>query len=57
MNVKISLNLYSYSSAQLRQMYLTGVITKAEMNDELDDRAPGYDERIVTAADRKAVAA
>lgn len=38
MSIVYKLDLSRYSVEQLRKMYLTHVITKAEMNDELDDR-------------------
>lgn len=38
MSIVYKLDLSHYSVEQLRKMYLTYVITKAEMNDELDDR-------------------
>lgn len=45
--VSYELDLSRYSEAQLKSMYLQGVITKNEMNDELDER-----ERMATKHDR-----
>jgi hypothetical protein len=45
--ISYELDLSRYSEAQLKVMYMQGVITKNEMNDELDER-----ERMATKHDR-----
>lgn len=39
MSITYKLDLSRYSNADLYRMYLQCIITKQEMNDELDDRA------------------
>jgi len=55
--IRYKLDLACYSKAELKSMYLQQIITKAEMNDELDDRDEGYDERLATFKDRREFAA
>jgi hypothetical protein len=45
--ISYELDLSRYSEAQLKVMYMQGIITKNEMNDELDER-----ERMATKHDR-----